>query len=115
MGTDINSLNMWIPLTECGGESGAPGMDVVPQRLYKIASAAGATFDWSVSDAHVRSGAFKGPPLAPVFNSGDVFFFDHLYLHRTQYRTDFTKPRYAVESWFFGATTFPKEQIPVAW
>jgi hypothetical protein len=115
MGTDINSLNMWIPLTECGGESGAPGMDVVPQRLYKIASADGATFDWSVSDAHVRSGAFKGPPLAPVFNSGDAFFFDHLYLHRTQYRTDFTRSRYAVESWFFGATTFPKEQIPVAW
>jgi hypothetical protein len=115
MGTDINSLNMWIPLTECGGESGAPGMDVVPQRLYKIASADGATFDWSVSDTHVRSGVFKGPPLAPVFNSGDAFFFDHLYLHRTQYRTDFTKPRYAVESWFFGATTFPKEQIPVAW
>jgi hypothetical protein len=36
-------------------------------------------------------------------------------LHRTQYRNDFTKIRYAVESWFFGATTFPKEQIPVAW
>jgi hypothetical protein len=90
-------------------------MDVVPQRLYKIASADGATFDWPVSDTHVRSGVFKGPPLAPVFNSGDAFFFDHLYLHRTQYRTDFTKPRYAVESWFFGATTFPKEQIPVAW
>jgi hypothetical protein len=61
-------------------------MDVVPRRLYKIAPADGATFDWSVSDTH-----------------------------RTQYRTDFTKPRYAVESWFFGATTFPKEQIPVAW
>ena len=24
MGTDINSINMWIPLTECGGETGAP-------------------------------------------------------------------------------------------
>ncbi len=115
MGTDINSVNMWVPLTECGGETGAPGMDVVPQRLYKIASAEGATFDWSVSDAHVRSGAFMGSPLAPVFNAGDAFFFDHFYLHRTQYRTDFTKLRYAVESWFFGATTFPKEQIPVAW
>jgi ectoine hydroxylase-related dioxygenase (phytanoyl-CoA dioxygenase family) len=115
MGTNINSINMWVPLTKCGGETGAPGMDVVPQRLYKIASAEGATFDWSVSDAHVRSGAFNGPPVAPVFNAGDAFFFDHFYLHRTQSRTDFTQLRYAVESWFFGASTFPKEQIPVAW
>ena len=115
MGTDINTINMWIPLTHCGGETGAPGMDVVPQRLYKIASADGATFDWSVSDAHVRAGGFNSLPVAPVFNAGDAFFFDHLYLHRTQYREDFTRQRYAVESWFFGATTFPKSQIPVAW
>jgi hypothetical protein len=115
MGTDINTLNMWIPLTECGGETGAPGMDVVPQRLYKIASADGASFDWSVSDANVRRGNFNSLPVAPVFNAGDAFFFDHFYLHRTQYRTDFTRLRYAVESWFFGATSFPKEQIPVAW
>jgi len=115
MGTDVNSINMWIPLTECGGETGAPGMDVVPQRLYKIASADGATFDWSISDEHVRGGAFKRLPVAPVFNAGDAFFFDHFYVHRTQYREDFTKLRYAVETWFFGATTFPKEQVPVAW
>lgn len=115
MGTDINSINLWIPLTECGGETGAPGMDLVPQRLYKIASAEGATFDWSVSDEHVRSGAFKSLPVAPVFNAGDAFFFDHLYLHRTQFREDISKVRYAVETWFFGATTFPKSQVPVAW
>jgi hypothetical protein len=51
----------------------------------------------------------------PVFNAGDAFFFDHFYLHRTQYRTDFTKLRYAVETWFFGASSFPKNQIPLAW
>jgi hypothetical protein len=115
MGTAINSINMWIPLTECGGETGAPGMDVVPQRVTRISSADGATFDWSISDEHVRSGAFASVPVAPVFNAGDAFFFDHFYVHRTQYRDDFTKLRYAVETWFFGATTFPKEQIPVAW
>jgi hypothetical protein len=115
MGTDINSLNMWIPLTQCGGDTGAPGMDLVPQRLYKIASANGATFDWSVSNEYVCSGSFCAPPVAPVFNAGDAFFFDHLYLHRTQYREDFTKVRYALETWFFGASTFPKDQVPIAW
>jgi hypothetical protein len=115
MGTDINTLNMWIPLTTCGGETGAPGMDVIPRRLYNIASSEGADFDWSVSDEQIRSGAFNCLPLAPVFNAGDAFFFDHFYLHRTQTRDDFTRQRYAIESWFFGTTTFPKSQIPVAW
>lgn len=115
MGTDINTINMWLPLTTCGGETGAPGMDVIPQRLYRIASADGADFDWSVSDEHVRSGAQHFAPVAPVFNAGDAFFFDHFYLHRTQFRQDFTRSRYAIESWFFGETTFPKSQIPVAW
>ncbi len=115
MGTAINSINLWIPLTKCGGDTGAPGMDVVPQRLHKIASADGATFDWSISDELVRAGTFARLPVAPVFNAGDAFFFDHFYVHRTQYRDDFTRLRYAVETWFFGATTFPKEQVPVAW
>ena len=112
MGTDINSINLWLPLTECGDETGAPSMDVVPQRLYKIASAEGAPFDWAVSDSYVRSGAFKGLPLSPVFNAGDAFFFDHLYLHRTQFRNDFTRIRYAVENWFFGVTTFSQRPGP---
>ncbi len=115
MGTNINSINMWIPLNQCGGETGAPGMDVVPQRLNKLASAEGAQFDWSVSDSQVSSRFAQNQPLTPVFNAGDAFFFDHFYLHRTQYRTDFTKLRYAVETWFFGASSFPKNQIPLAW
>ena len=115
MGSDINSINLWIPLTECGGTTGAPGMDVVPKRLYKVASAEGATFDWSVSDEMVQGGAFDTRPVAPVFNAGDAFFFDHLYLHRTQSGVDFDKVRYAIETWFFGSTTFPKSQVPIAW
>lgn len=113
MGTDINTINMWIPLNECGGTTGAPGMDVVPQRLYGIASAEGAQFEWSVSDSHVHGG--DNEPIAPEFQAGDAFFFDHLFLHRTQFRTDYTRTRYAIETWFFGTTTFPKNQIPLAW
>ncbi len=115
MGTNLNSINMWMPLNECGGETGAPGMDVVPQRLNSLASAEGAQFDWSVSHSQVTSRFAENQPLMPVFNAGDAFFFDHFYLHRTQYRTDFTKLRYAVETWFFGSSSFPKNQIPLAW
>jgi len=115
MGVNINSINMWIPLNECGGETGAPGMDVVPLRLMDIASSEGAQFDWSVSDSQASAGLASGRPLKPEFNEGDAFFFDHFFLHRTQYRNDFTKIRYAIETWFFGETSFPKNQIPLAW
>lgn len=116
MGTNLNSLNMWIPLNRCGADTGAPGLDVVPQRLYEIASAEGAQFNWSVSDSLVTDQFARNKAvLVPEFNAGDAFFFDHLYLHRTQYRTDFTKLRYAVETWFFGASSFPKNQIPLTW
>lgn len=113
MGTDINSLNMWIPLNECGGTTGSPGMDVVPRRLTRIASADGAQFDWSVSTSEVSSAS--GQWQSPVFNAGDAFFFDHFCLHRTQYGIDFSQARYAIETWFFGQSRFPKNQIPLAW
>ena len=115
MGTNLNSINMWIPLNECGGETGAPGMDVVPQRLTRLSTSEGAQFDWSVSGSQITSRYAQSQPLKPVFQAGDALFFDHFYLHRTQYRPDFTKLRYAVETWFFGASSFPKNQIPLAW
>ena len=84
-------------------------------RLHKILSAQGATFDWSVGDEFVQSSFGGKEPVAPVFNAGDAFFFDHFYLHRTQYRPQFTDLRYAIENWFFGASTFSKSQVPIAW
>ncbi|MAT91746.1 MAG: hypothetical protein CME59_04035 [Halioglobus sp.] len=115
MGTDINSINMWLPLNECGGETGAPGMDVLPRRLHNIASAEGAQFDWSVSSNQVAGQSGGSVLLRPVFQAGDAFFFDHFFLHRTQYGIAFDKLRYAVETWFFGESSFPKNQIPLAW
>ena len=90
-------------------------MDLIPQRLTEIQSADGASFNWSVSDDEANKTGGKSGPVAPVFNVGDAFFFDHFYLHRTQYRDDFTRLRYAIETWFFGASAFPKSQVPIAW
>ena len=115
MGTDINSINMWLPLSRCGGTCGAPGMDVIPRRLTSIVSAQGAQFNWSVSPGYIEDHFGDSPPVSPVFNPGDAFFFDHYYLHRTQYGEAFEKQRYAIETWFFGDSSFPKNQVPIAW
>ena len=117
MGPEINSLNMWVPLSRCGGETGAPGMDILPARLLEIVGAGDddAVFKWSVGKDAVQSKYGPDSMVSPEFEVGDAFFFDHFLLHRTQYKEDFPRIRYAIETWFFGAKNFPKNQIPLAW
>ena len=115
MGTDISSLNLWIPLSHCGGNTGAPGMDVVPLRLREIVTAEGAIFDWSVDPEQVLKRFSATPPVSPIFEPGDALFFDHFFLHRTQYRQQFDRPRYAIETWFFGRDSAPHNQVPLTW
>lgn len=117
MGEEINSLNMWMPLSDCGGHTGSPGLDVVPLRLRKLfeTGRGAATFDWSVSEEKILEHFGDEIIESPVFKAGDAFFFDHFYLHRTQYRLNFSKPRYAIETWFFGSINFPHNQIPLMW
>ena len=117
MGEGINSLNMWIAANHCGGDSGAPGMDLLPQRLTEILGAGKgeAVFDWSVSDQAMKTSQSTNAVIAPVFEAGDALFFDHFLLHRTQYDNDFIRSRYAIETWFFGEKNFPRNQVPLSW
>ena len=117
MGKHINSLNMWLAASTCGGQSGAPGMDILPYRLTDILGAGeeGAIFDWSVGDKAVKERLGAGKTEAPLFEAGDALFFDHFLLHRTQHGEDFIRPRYAIETWFFDSKNFPENQVPLRW
>lgn len=115
MGRDIRSLNLWLPLTHCGGTTGSPGMDLLPRRLWRILSPEGATFDWSVAPARIDQAFPDTPPVSPVFRPGDALFFDHFLLHRTQYREDLKRGRLAIETWFFARSRAPENQLPLAW
>ena len=117
MGAGINSINMWIPLDLCGNDTGAPGLDVLATRLREVVKPGteGAAFEWSVSEDDITRKYGRDMIVSPTFNAGDAFFFDHFYLHRTQYKESFDRHRYAIETWFFGSRNFPKNQIPLAW
>jgi len=118
MGSDINSLNMWLPLSRCGGDTGAPGLDIVPYRFTHTVPTGteGAAFKWSIAPDIKALNMPDHMPVSPEFNAGDALFFDHFSLHRTQYKPEsFTDVRYAIETWFFSESNFPKAQIPVAW
>lgn len=117
MNANICSLNLWTALTRCGGETDAPGMDLVPKRLNEIVETGknGAYFDWSVSFDTVKSKFVDNAPIRPTFDEGDALIFDHYNLHSTSYDPNYTQTRYAIETWFFAASQCPINQHPAFW
>lgn len=112
--TDVRALNVWLALTRCGDV--APGMDVVPVRLDRIAPTGteGSLYEWSVSQEIAEEWGGKKGIVRPVFEPGDALLFDELLLHATAAEPDMPETRYAVESWFFGRSGFPPRYAPLA-
>jgi hypothetical protein len=40
--------------------------------------------------------------------------FDEVFLHKTGSDPSMPKPRYAIENWFFGGSSFPADYAPIA-
>ena len=115
LGGQVRTVNVWLGLTDCGDETDAPGLDIVPRRIPDVLETGtdGAWFDWSVGEAVVERQARTAAVVRPRLAAGDAVLFDHLMLHRTAARPGLTRDRYAIESWFFAPSTFPGYQIPV--
>lgn len=111
---DVRAMNVWLSLSRCGDE--APGMDLVPTRLddYVATGTEGTFLETQVSDAVAKEAAGEIGIVRPVFNPGDALLFDDLFLHQTGSDPSMPKPRYAIESWFFGASAFPEIYVPLA-
>lgn len=116
MGSDIRSVNMWMSLSDCGADSAAPGLDIVARNLKSVVKAgdAGAAFNWSFDSAGMDNLFGPDAVSSPRFGEGDVYFFDHFMLHRTQYNPSQTQVRYALETWFFDGDCYPSNQVPLA-
>jgi hypothetical protein len=112
LGEGIRTVNVWLSLSHCGRD--APGLDIVPRRLDHIVETGteGASFPWSVGPAVVERAAGDASVVRPIFEPGDVLLFDELFLHATAIEPEMTRERYAIETWFFAASTYPGKQIP---
>lgn len=115
MGKDVRSMNLWIALSDCGGDSVNPGIDIVPRHFDHIVQTGtdGARFDWTVGPAYVEKNYADTPWVRPAFKAGDALFFDHMNLHRTAWAPGITGRRYAIECWFFAASVNAVNQIPM--
>jgi hypothetical protein len=112
LGDSIRTVNVWLTLTDCGVD--APGLDVVARRLPEVLETGtrGAQFDWSVGPDLVEEVA-PDAVVRPRFAAGDALLFDQRNLHRTGVSPGMTRPRYAVETWFFAPSRYPHDQIPI--
>jgi hypothetical protein len=115
LGEGIQTVNMWLALSDCGGAAPAPGIDLVidGRRELHPTGTDGAWFDWTVGPERVARVASSCGISQPRFAPGDALFFDHFNLHRTAFETHHTAVRYAIESWFFAASTAPMKQQPL--
>lgn len=113
LGQGIRTMNLWIALSDCGVD--APSMDMVPRRLNYIVPTGteGAIFDWSVSSRQITEACDGGEPTHLHFKAGDAIVFDEMNLHRTSALPGMTKPRYAIEAWFFAPSCYPLDQLPL--
>jgi hypothetical protein len=111
---EVRSLNLWLSLSRCGDE--APGLDIVPRRIDHVLEAGteDTIFEIQVPQATVEEAAGDLGILRPIFEPGDALFFDELFLHQTGSDPQMPKPRYAIESWFFGPSAFPGDYVPLA-
>jgi hypothetical protein len=110
---DVRALNLWLSLSRCGDES--PGLDIVPARIDHIVEAGtDSPFPIEVSDDMVAQAAGEHEVLRPIFEPGDALLFDELFLHKTGSDPSMPKPRFAIESWFFGPSAYPAEYAPLA-
>ena len=90
---EVRSLNLWVALSRCGDE---------------------ALLSYQVSQRNAEEAAGERGIVRPVFEPGDALFFDEMFLHQTGSDPSMPNPRFAVESWFFGATGFPGDYAPLA-
>lgn len=110
---DIRALNLWMALSRCGDE--APGLDLVPTRVDHLVDAGTESpFPIEISQDLVEEAAGDFGILRPIFEPGDALLFDELFLHKTGSDPQMPKPRYAIESWFFGPSAFPGDYAPLA-
>jgi hypothetical protein len=110
----VRSLNLWLSLSRCGDV--APGLDIVPRRLDHLVATQtdDAILDMQVSRAKAEEAAGDAGIVRPIFEPGDALLFDEMFLHQTASDPSMPHPRYAIENWFFGSSSFPADYAPVA-
>ena len=114
LGKDVRSVDAWLSLSHCGGDTDTPGLEILPRRVPDILDTGQEFPANAVTREQVEAVAGDTPIIRPLFAPGDGLLFDERFLHRTGLVPGMTGERRAIETWFFAPSTFPKGYIPIA-
>lgn len=113
LGPEVRTLNVWIALSDCGGDRPTPGLELVPRRVEFLLDRDGGLGSASISDATVHAAAGDTPAIVPTFDAGDALIFDQQLVHRTHLFSGMTYDRYALECWLFAPSNAAVEYVPL--
>jgi hypothetical protein len=114
LGAGVRTVDAWLSLSQCGGETDTPGLEILPRRLDEILDTGQERQASAVTRAQVDAVTGDTPVMRPLFAPGDGLLFDERFLHRTGIDPGMSGERRAIETWFFAPSSFPKAYIPIA-
>ena len=108
---EVRALNLWAAFSPCGVS--APSLDIFAKRFNHLVRRGGTNIsDDAISEENAAACGLENV-VRPEFKAGDALLFDEVALHRTGVSQSMTQMRYAVEMWFFAASMFPRDQVPL--
>lgn len=103
---DVRSINVWFQGCHAAATSPRAWTSSLVRPEEFVETEQGTYLDFQISDATPPSPwRISGQP---IFNPGDALLFDHIFLHQTGSDPSMPNPRYAIESWFFGPSSYPR-------
>ena len=109
LGPGIRAFNVWLALSPCGRD--APGLDLLPRRLDHIVETGHARFVLRLGGrARSRRSRWRRRrrSCAPSSRPATRSIFDDLFLHRTAVEPTMYDDRYAIETWCFAPSAYPR-------
>jgi hypothetical protein len=114
LGPGVRTVDAWLSLSHCGGDTDTPGLEILPRRTDEILETGQEFSPNAVTRAQVDAVAGDTAITRPLFAPGDGLLFDERFLHRTGIDPDMKGERRAIETWFFAPSSFPNAYIPIA-
>ena len=115
MGGDVRSVDVWLALSECGAGTDAAGLDILPLRVDDILDTQthGEVHLYAIGQGLVDEVGAGRSWVTPYFAPGDAILFDERFVHRSGVGEQFVADRYAIETWYFGASSVPEGYVPL--
>ena len=109
-------VDVWLALTDCGGDADVPGLDLVPKRVPEVMPTGTRRCDLPVVGVHCvvddarascRSCGRCSRPATRCSSTSSL-------LHCTGLTLGMSQPRYTIECWFFAPSRYPPKHVPTA-